>query len=112
MDAIANNGEGGFDGARAVAAAMSAKALAYLYQFAYVPEWRKKEQPRGAPHSAEIVYVFDSWDYTSLRVGGTVQPIDRDVAQTRQLVLGCVREGAGERKDARLRRGLQVAGVY
>jgi para-nitrobenzyl esterase len=76
-----NNGEGGFDGARAVATAMSAKAPVYLYQFAYVPEWRKKEQPQGAPHSAEIVYVFDSWNTTSLRVGGTIQPIDREVAK-------------------------------
>lgn len=76
-----NSGEGGFDGARAVATAMSAKMPAFLYQFAYVPEWRQKEQPKGAPHSAEIVYVFDSWDYTSLRVAGTVQPIDREVAK-------------------------------
>jgi para-nitrobenzyl esterase len=53
----------------------------FLYQFAYVPEWRKKSQPQGAPHSAEIVYVFDSWDTTSLRVEGAVQPIDRDVAK-------------------------------
>jgi len=76
-----NNGEGGFDGARTVATAMSAKAPVFLYQFAYVPEWRKKEQPQGAPHSAEIVYVFDSWNTTSLRVGGTVQPSDREVAK-------------------------------
>jgi para-nitrobenzyl esterase len=76
-----NNGEGGFDGARAVATAMSAKMPVYLYQFAYVPEWRKKEQPQGAPHSAEIVYVFDSWDTTSLRINGTVQPVDRDMAK-------------------------------
>jgi para-nitrobenzyl esterase len=74
-----NNGEGGFDGARAVATAMSAKAPVYLYQFAYVPEWRKKEQPQGAPHSAEIVYVFDSWNTTSLPAAGVMQ-IDRDVA--------------------------------
>jgi para-nitrobenzyl esterase len=76
-----NNGEGGFDGARAVATAMSTKMPVYLYQFAYVPEWRKKSQPQGAPHSAEIVYVFDSWDTTSLRVEGAVQPVDRDVAK-------------------------------
>jgi para-nitrobenzyl esterase len=76
-----NNGEGGFDGARAVATAMSPKAPAFLYQFAYVPEWRQKEQSQGAPHSAEIVYVFDSWDYTSLRVEGAVQPIDRETAK-------------------------------
>jgi para-nitrobenzyl esterase len=76
-----NNGEGGFDGARAVATAMSVKAPVFLYQFAYVPEWRKTAQPQGAPHSAEIVYVFDSWDQTSLRVEGSVQPIDREVAR-------------------------------
>jgi len=76
-----NNGEGGFDGARAVATAMSARMPTYLYQFAYVPEWRKQEQPQGAPHSAEIVYVFDSWNTTSLRVNGTVQPVDREMAK-------------------------------
>lgn len=75
-----NNGEGGFDGARAVATAMSAKSPVYLYQFAYVPEWRKTEQPQGAPHSAEIVYVFDSWHTTSLPASGVTQ-VDRDVAK-------------------------------
>src|SRR5690606_20264271 len=75
-----NNGDRGFDVARAVATAMSAKAPAFLYQFAYVPDWRKDAQPQGAPHSAEIVYVFDSWDETSLRVGAVEQK-DRDVAK-------------------------------
>lgn len=74
-----NNGERGFNGARAVATAMSKKSPAFLYQFAYVPEWRKEEQHRGAPHSAELVYVFDSWDTTSLKADG-VQAIDRTVA--------------------------------
>jgi para-nitrobenzyl esterase len=60
-----NNGEGGFDGARKVAGLMSRRSPAFLYQFAYVPEWRKEVQPQGAPHSAEIVYVFDSWKYSS-----------------------------------------------
>ena len=69
------------DGARAVATEMSKKAPVYLYQFAYVPEWRKQEQPKGAPHSAEIVYVFDSWKTTSLRVEGTVQPVDYQMAK-------------------------------
>ena len=75
-----NNGEGGFDGARKIAGLMSAKSPAFLYQFAYVPEWRKSAQPQGAPHSAEIVYVFDSWNYSSSgdpRVNDT----DRQVAQ-------------------------------
>jgi para-nitrobenzyl esterase len=75
-----NNGEGGFDGARKAAGLMSAKAPAFLYQFGYVPEWRKPAQPQGAPHSAEIVYAFDSWKYSSSgdpRVNDT----DRKVAQ-------------------------------
>lgn len=76
----ANNGEGGFDGARKVATLMSAKAPAYLYQFAYVPEWRKPDQPQGAPHSAEIVYVFDTWKYSSAR-DPRVNDTDRKVAQ-------------------------------
>jgi len=74
-----NNGEGGFNGARAVATAMSKNSPVYLYQFAYVPEWRKEAQSKGAPHSAEIVYVFDSWAQTSLAVG-SVTPTDYQVA--------------------------------
>jgi para-nitrobenzyl esterase len=75
-----NNGEGGFDGARKAADFMSAKAPAFLYQFAYVPEWRKPAQPQGAPHSAEIVYVFDSWNYSSSG-DARVNDTDRKVAQ-------------------------------
>jgi para-nitrobenzyl esterase len=61
-----NNGEGGFDGARTVAKLTGdAGAASFLYQFAYVPEWRKAAQPQGAPHSAEIVYSFDSWNFSS-----------------------------------------------
>jgi para-nitrobenzyl esterase len=75
-----NNGEGGFDNARKVAAAMSAKAPAFLYQFAYVPEWRKEAQPQGAPHSAEIVYVFDSWKFSSSG-DPRVNDADRQVAK-------------------------------
>ena len=75
-----NNGEGGFDGARKAADFMSAKAPAFLYQFAYVPEWRKPAQPQGAPHSAEIVYVFDSWGYSSSG-DARVNDTDRKVAQ-------------------------------
>ncbi|GAB1261312.1 carboxylesterase/lipase family protein [Aurantivibrio plasticivorans] len=76
-----NNGEGGFNGARAVATEMSKKAPVFLYNFAYVPEWRKESQPMGAPHSAEIVYVFDSWDTTTLNIEGGVEAIDRTVAK-------------------------------
>jgi para-nitrobenzyl esterase len=76
-----NNGEGGFDAARTVAKLTGdAGAASFLYQFAYVPEWRRTAQPQGAPHSAEIVYSFDSWNFSSsgdARVNAT----DRAVAQ-------------------------------
>lgn len=42
-----NNGEGGFDNARKVAALMSSKAPAFLYQFAYVDG-----PPPGAPRGS------------------------------------------------------------
>jgi para-nitrobenzyl esterase len=77
-----NNGEPGFDGAKKVAEAMSVKASAFLYQFAYVPEWRKPAQPAGAPHSAEIVYVFDSWKHSSSgdpRVNATDEAVAKRV---------------------------------
>ena len=75
-----NNGEGGFDGARKVAGLMSSHAPSFLYQFGYVPNGARLAQPNGAPHSAEIVYVFDSWKYSSSgdpRVNST----DRAVAK-------------------------------
>jgi para-nitrobenzyl esterase len=61
-----NNGEGGADNAQIVAAAESSGAASFLYQFQYVPEWRKTEQPKGAIHSAELPYVFDSWKTSGL----------------------------------------------
>jgi len=60
-----NNGERGFNNARKVASYMSGGAPSFLYQFAYVPEWQKSERPNGAPHSAEIAYAYNSWDYTA-----------------------------------------------
>lgn len=47
---------------------------------AYVPEWRKPALPQGAPHSAELVYVFDSWNYSSSG-DPRVNDVDRKVAQ-------------------------------
>jgi para-nitrobenzyl esterase len=61
----ANTGEGGFDSARRIAGLAAKGAPSYLYQFGYVPDWRAAEQPNGAPHSAELVYVFDSWATSS-----------------------------------------------
>jgi len=62
-----NNGERGFNNARKVASNMSKRAPSFLYQFTYVPEWQKEARPNGAPHAAEIAYVFGSWDYSDYR---------------------------------------------
>ena len=75
-----NNGERGFDNARKVAKNMSSGAPSFLYQFSYVPEWQKSERPNGAPHSAEIVYAYDSWDYTGWS-DARVTETDRVVAK-------------------------------
>jgi para-nitrobenzyl esterase len=61
-----NNGEGGAEGAHTVAATQSSGAASFLYQFQYVPGWRTSEQPKGAIHSAELPYVFDSWKTSSI----------------------------------------------
>jgi para-nitrobenzyl esterase len=77
----ANNGEPGFDAARRVALETGDSGKAsFLYQFAYVPEWRKQAQPNGAPHSAELVYQFNSWDYSS-QGDPKVNDADRAVAR-------------------------------
>jgi len=74
-----NNGESGAEAAQTVARLAASGAPAYLYQFKYVPDWKLPEQPNGAPHSAEIVYVFDSWA-TSVSGGPQVSAKDRQVA--------------------------------
>jgi para-nitrobenzyl esterase len=61
-----NNGEGGADSAQIVAAAESPGAASFLYQFQHVPAWRTMEQPKGAIHSAELPYVFDSWETSGI----------------------------------------------
>jgi para-nitrobenzyl esterase len=74
-----NNGERGADAARKIASYASAGAPSFLYQFAYVPDWRKEEQPQGAIHSAELVYVFESWA-TSAYGGPKVTPREHEVS--------------------------------
>jgi para-nitrobenzyl esterase len=79
-----NSGEGGFDGARTIAKlAGDAGAGAWLYHFAYVPEFRKAEWKNGAIHSAEIMFAFDSPDTSSwsASASGKVNDKDRAVAK-------------------------------
>jgi para-nitrobenzyl esterase len=76
-----NNGEPGAENARTVVQMASGGAPAFLYQFAYVPDWRKAEQPNGAPHSAEIPYVFASLATSATGGGARVTDKDRQVAE-------------------------------
>jgi para-nitrobenzyl esterase len=79
-----NNGEGGFNGARTVAKlAGDSGAGAWLYQFAYVPAFRKAEWKNGAVHSAELMFSFDSIDTSSWgqSASGKADEADRAVAK-------------------------------
>jgi para-nitrobenzyl esterase len=76
-----NSGEGGADAARTVAGWAAGGAPSFLYQFAYVPEWRRSEQANGAPHSAEIPYAFASLDTAASGGGQRVTQKDRQVAE-------------------------------
>lgn len=80
----ANSGETGMDAARTVAKlAGDSGAGAWLYQFAYVPEYRRQEWTNGAIHSAELLFAFDSPDTSSWSssAGGTINDDARAVAK-------------------------------
>ncbi|HEY8572544.1 carboxylesterase/lipase family protein [Phenylobacterium sp.] len=78
-----NNGEGGQEPALAVVQQAADGAPSFLYQFAYVPAWRKTEQPNGAPHSAEIPYVFASLNTAA--TGGLSRVTDHDRAVSERI---------------------------
>jgi para-nitrobenzyl esterase len=80
----ANSGEPGMDAARTIAKlAGDSGAGAWLYQFAYVPEFRSTEWANGAVHSAELLFSFDSPDTSSwaASAGGKINDEDREVAK-------------------------------
>lgn len=79
-----NSGEGGFDGARTIAKlAGDTGAGAWLYNFAYVPSFRKDEWKTGTIHSGEIMFAFDSLETSSwaASAGGKANDADRAVAK-------------------------------
>jgi para-nitrobenzyl esterase len=48
---------------RFLAAGMSGvEASVWLYHFNYVPKFKREDQPRGALHGDELIYVFDNLD--------------------------------------------------
>lgn len=55
-----NSDEGRLSGTQRVATHAMSGAPVWQYFFDYVPDWRRSEQPNGAPHAAEIPYVFDT----------------------------------------------------
>ena len=55
-----NSDEGRLSGTQRVATYAMSGAPVWQYFFDYVPDWRRPEQPNGAPHAAEIPYVFDT----------------------------------------------------
>jgi para-nitrobenzyl esterase len=80
----ANSGEPGMDAARTIAKlAGDSGAGSWLYQFAYVPEFRRTEWANGAVHSAELLFAFDSPDTSSwaASAGGKINDDDRAVAK-------------------------------
>jgi para-nitrobenzyl esterase len=80
----ANSGEQGMDGARTIAKLTGdSGAGAWLYQFAYVPDFRSTEWANGAVHSAELLFSFDSADTSSWAssAGGKINDEDRAVAK-------------------------------
>jgi len=78
-----NNGERGAGAANEVVdlAAASGKAAAWQYYFSYVPAWRTAEQPKGAPHSAELPYAFDALKTSTTGGGSRATDADRAVAK-------------------------------
>jgi len=63
-----NSDEGRLRGTQQVATHAQSGAPVWQYFFDYVPDWRRADQPNGAPHAAEIPYVFDT--VTADRTGG------------------------------------------
>ena len=78
-----NSGERGAGAAAELAdlASRTGKAGAWQYYFSYVPAWRTAEQPKGAPHSAEIPYAFDALKTSTTGGGARVTDADRAVAK-------------------------------
>jgi para-nitrobenzyl esterase len=75
-----NSDEGRLRGTQQVATHAQSGAPVWQYFFDYVPEWRRAEQPNGAPHAAEIPYVFDTVT-ADRRAGDRMTDEDKAVAK-------------------------------
>jgi para-nitrobenzyl esterase len=77
-----NSDEGRLRGTQQVATHAQSGAPVWQYFFDYVPDWRRADQPNGAPHAAEIPYVFDT--VTADRTGGS-RMTDKDKAVAKRI---------------------------
>jgi len=77
-----NSDEGRLRGTQQVATYAQSGAPVWQYFFDYVPDWRRPDQPNGAPHAAEIPYVFDT--VTADRTGGS-RMTDKDKAVAKRI---------------------------
>jgi para-nitrobenzyl esterase len=77
-----NSDEGRLRGTQQVATHAQSGAPVWHYFFDYVPDWRRVDQPNGAPHAAEIPYVFET--VTADRTGGS-RMTENDIAVSRRV---------------------------
>jgi para-nitrobenzyl esterase len=77
-----NSDEGRLRGTQQVAMHAQTGAPVWQYFFAYVPDWRRADQPNGVPHAGEIPYVFET--VTADRTGGS-RMTDKDKAVAKRV---------------------------
>lgn len=74
-----NSDEGRLSGTQKVAEFAMTGAPVWQYFFDYVPQARRADNPNGAPHAAEIPFVFDTLE-ADRRTAGKVTAEDQRVA--------------------------------
>ena len=92
-----NSDEGRLSGTQRVATHAMGGAPVFQYFFDYVPEVRRADNPNGAPHAAEIPFVFDTLSLDR-RISGKATAEDQQVAD---LVHACWVAFAKQSPDAR-----------
>ena len=92
-----NSDEGRLSGTQRVATYAMTGAPVFQYFFDYVPGVRRADNPNGAPHAAEIPFVFDTLNLDR-RIAGKATAEDQQVAD---LVHACWVAFAKQALDAR-----------
>jgi para-nitrobenzyl esterase len=93
-----NSDEGRLSGTQRVATYAMTGAPVFQYFFDYVPDVRRADNPNGAPHAAEIPFVFDTLDLDR-RIAGKATAEDQKVAD---FVHACWVAFAWQKPDARM----------